>query len=187
MSDMIFVDQSVPDTLTAEQYGDDLFIAERSAMTTVGHWTVPEYTAQGIDFDVAAFPAGPVKRATTVNSAGFVISKASKNADAAFEFVKFAVGAEGQARLAELGFSIPILKAVAESPAYLDQVGFDLRQHVFLDALDYAVVKPSFRGYEEWADAVGDTISMVWSGDLSLPDALDELVPTADDVLELNR
>ena len=50
MSDMIFEDGSVPDTGEAEQYGYDIFLAERAAMTTIGHWTVPEYTAQGINF-----------------------------------------------------------------------------------------------------------------------------------------
>ena len=46
MSDMIFEDGSVPTTGEAEQYGSDMFLAERAAMTTIGHWSVPEYTAQ---------------------------------------------------------------------------------------------------------------------------------------------
>lgn len=187
MSDMIFVDGSVPDTGEAEQYGYDMFLAERAAMTTIGHWTVPEYTAQGIDFDVAAFPAGPARRATSVNSAGFVVAKASKNPDAAWAFVEYAVSEGGQQRLAELGFSVPVLRAVAESPTYLEQEGSDIRQQVFVDALDYAVAKPSFRGYGEWSGVVGDELSLVWSGDLSIDEALDELVPMADDVLDANQ
>ncbi len=186
ISDMIFEDGSVPTTGQAEQYGYDIFLAERAAMTTIGHWSVPEYTAQGINFDVAAFPAGPEERATVVNSAGFVIADASPNADAAWEFVKYAVGPSGQTRLAELGFAAPVLKSVAESPVFLEQ-GADINQQVYLDALEYAQPKPSFVGYGEWSGVVGDTLSLVWSGDLSIDEALDELVPLANDVLAANQ
>jgi multiple sugar transport system substrate-binding protein len=61
-------------------------------------------------------PAGPAGRFTSVNSAGLVVAKDTKHADAAWEFVKFAAGSEGQKRLTELGFAIPILKSIAESP-----------------------------------------------------------------------
>lgn len=186
MSDMIFEDGSVPDTGEAEQYGYDIFLAERAAMTTIGHWVVPEYTAQGINFDVAAFPAGSEERATLVNSAGFVIADASPNPDAAWEFVKYAVGPSGQTRLAELGFAVPVLQSVAESPVFLEQ-GSSINQQVYLDALQYAVPKPSFKGYGEWSATVGDTLALVWSGDITIDEALDELVPLADDVLEANQ
>ena len=187
ISEMMFEDGSMPDTGEAEQYGYDIFLAERAAMTTIGHWVVPEYTAQGINFDVTAFPAGPEARATSVNSAGFVIAEASPNADAAWEFVKYAVGPSGQTRLAELGFAVPVLQSVAESPVFLEQAGADINQQVYLDALEYAVPKPSFKGYGEWSAAVGDTLALVWSGDLSIDEALDELVPQADDVLAANQ
>ena len=187
MSDMMFADGSVPTTGQAEQYGYDIFLAERAAMTTIGHWAVPEYTAQGINFDVAAFPAGSEGRATVVNSAGFVIAEASSNADAAWEFVKYATGPSGQTRLAELGFAVPVLRSVAESPAFLEQEGTAIDQQVYLDALEYAQPKPSFAGYGEWSAAVGDTLALVWSGDLSIDEALDELVPLADDVLAANQ
>ncbi len=187
MSTMMFEDGSVPTTGQAEQYGYDMFLAGRAAMTTIGHWTVPEYTAQGINFDVAAFPAVGEERATSVNSAGFVVADASPNADAAWEFVKYAVSTEGQTRLAELGFAIPVLESVAESPAFLNQEGSDINQQVYLDALEYAVPKPSFRGYGEWSAAVGDTLALVWSGDMNIDEALEELVPLADDVLAANQ
>ena len=187
MSDMMFEDGSVPTTGQAEQYGSDMFLAGRAAMTTIGHWSVPEYTAQGINFDVAAFPESGEGRATSVNSAGFVIADASPNADAAWKFVKYAVGPEGQKRLAELGFAIPVLESVAKSPVFLNQEGSDINQQVYLDALDYAVPKPSFRGYGEWSAAVGDTLAFVWTGDMSIDEALEELVPLADDVLAANQ
>lgn len=183
ISAMINEDKSIPDPAVAAEYGGDPFAAGRSAMTTIGHWVVPEYAQLEFGWDVAPMPAGPVERATIVNSAGFVISKDSKNAEAAWEFVKFAVGQQGQQRLTELGFSIPVLKSIAESPTFLEQETAPIKQQVFLDALEYAHPKPTFVGYEEWAGIVGDGLIPVWNGEQELASTLDEIVPAADEVL----
>ena len=122
-----------------------------------------------------------------MNSAGFVIAKDSKNPDAAWEFVKFATSQAGQTRLTELGFALPVLQSVAESSAYLEQKSAPINHKVFLDALEYARPKPTFRGYEEWATAVGDGLYNVWIGDMSISDALAEIVPAADEVLANNQ
>jgi multiple sugar transport system substrate-binding protein len=131
-------------------------------------------------------PVGPSGRATSVNSAGFVVSKDSKNPDAAWEFIQFALSEAGQKRLAELGFAVPVLKAVANSPAYLQQPG-ELDQKLFLDALEYAHMKPVFRGYEEWSAVVGDGLAPVWDGAAELNPTLDEVVQGADDILAQNQ
>jgi multiple sugar transport system substrate-binding protein len=187
ISDMMFEDGSVPDTDEAAQYGYDVFAGGGAAMTTIGHWAVPDYAQLSFKWDVAAFPAGSAGRATSVNSAGFVIAKDSKNTDAAWEFVKYATGPSGQTRLTELGFAIPVLKAVAESPVYLEQASADINHQVYLDALEYAHPKPVFKGYEEWSAVVGDGLSQVWTGDLTIDEALEEIVPAANDVLMNNQ
>lgn len=176
----------MPSPTTAGEYGDDLFQSKMSAMTTIGHWAVPGYVQAGLNFDVVPMPAGPSGKATSVNSAGFVVSKASKNAAAAFEFIKFALGEAGQKRLAELGFAIPVLKSVAESDAYLKQPG-SLNQQVFLDSIAFARTKPVFKGYEEWAGVVGDGLTPVFDGDAELNATLDEVVKAADEILSKNK
>jgi multiple sugar transport system substrate-binding protein len=163
---------------TAGEFGFDLFQSNMAAMTTIGHWAVPGYVQAGINFDVAPMPKGPAGQATSVNSAGFVISKDSKHADAAFEFIKFALGESGQAKLAQLGFAIPVLKSVAESDAYLKQPG-ELNQQVFLDSVSFAHMKPVFKGYEEWAGVVGDGLIPVFDGEAELNATLDEVIAAA--------
>jgi multiple sugar transport system substrate-binding protein len=157
-----------------------------AAMTTIGHWAVPGYVQAGLNFDVAPMPKGPAGQATSVNSAGFVVSKDTKNADAAFAFIKFATGESGQKRLAELGFAIPVLKSVAESDVYLKQPG-SLNQKVFLDSTKFGHVKPVFKGYEEWAAVVGDGLRPVFDGEAELGPTLDEVVKSADEVLKKNQ
>ncbi len=184
--DTLYKEGVMPTPATAGEYGGDLFQSGQAAMTTIGHWAVPGYVASNINFGVAPMPKGPQGAATSVNSAGFVVSKDSKNHDAAFAFIKFALSEAGQKRLAELGFSIPVLKSVAESDAYLKQAGgFD--QKVFLDSLAFAHMKPVFKGYEEWAGVVGDGLIPVWDGEAELNATLDEVVKSADEVLANNK
>ena len=187
LNDMVFVDKSVPDANTIGQYGSDLFQAGVAAMTPIGHWAVPGYNTAGFKFDVAPMPKGPAGQATSVNSAGFVVAKASKNPDAAFAFVQFAISKAGQTRLAELGFACPVLKSVAESPAFLEQKGSSLNQKVFLDSLAFAHMKPVFKGYDEWASTVGDGMGAVWRGEAELNPTLDDIVSQADAVLAKNK
>jgi multiple sugar transport system substrate-binding protein len=184
--DMTFVDKSVPDSTVSEEYGGDTFAAGVSAMTPMGHWAVPGYADANLSFDVAPMPKGPGGRFTSVNSAGFVIAKASAHPSEAFEFLKFVLSQAGQTRLAELGFACPVLKSIAESDTFLKQT-IQLNQQVFLDALQYARIKPVFKGYDEWASAVGDGMAPVWSGEADLNQTLDEVVVAADEVLAKNK
>jgi multiple sugar transport system substrate-binding protein len=185
LSDMVTVDKSMPDYDEALQYGDP-FQAGVAAMDTMGHWAVNDRLAAGLNMGVAPMPAGPDGRATSVNSAGFVVAKDSKYPDAAWEFIKYALSEEAQKKLAELGFAIPVLKSVAEGPSYLNPSA-PIDQQVFLDALAYARTKPAFKGYEEWATVVGDGLLPVWAGEKMIDEALDEIVPGADAVLAKNK
>jgi multiple sugar transport system substrate-binding protein len=184
--DMMFVDKSWPTTTTASEYGDDPFLAGVAAMTTIGHWTVPGYSEVSFKWDVAPMPKGPAGQATSVNSAGFVIGKASKNPDAAFEFLKYVLSEPAQTRLAELGFACPVLESVAQSDAFLKQ-STPIDHKVFLDSLAFAHMKPVFKGYDEWSSAIGDGMADVWTGDAELVPTLDAAVKAADEVLANNK
>jgi multiple sugar transport system substrate-binding protein len=180
--DMTFVDKSIPDANTSGQYGGDLFLANVAAMMPMGHWAVPSYSEASFKWDVVPMPAGPAGRFTSVNSAGFVIAKGSKQPDSAWQFLKFVLSPAAQTRLAELGFACPVLQSIAESASFLQQ-STPIDHQVFLDALAYARMKPVFRGYDEWASAVGDGMGAVWRGEAELTPTLDAVVIAADEVL----
>src|SRR5258706_10161269 len=184
--DMMFVDKSWPDSTTAGEYGGDPFLAGAAAMTTIGHWAIPGYADAKFKWDIAPMPKGPAGQATSVNSAGFVVGKASKNPDAAFEFLKYVLSEPAQKRLAELGFACPVLKSVAESDAFLKQKT-PIDQKIFLDSLAFAHAKPVFKGYDEWSSAIGDGMATIWTGEAELSPTLDEAVKAADDVLAKNK
>jgi multiple sugar transport system substrate-binding protein len=183
--DMMFVDKSMPDTIAAGEFGEDLFQAGIVALWPMGHWAVPGYATVEFNWDVAPMPTGPAGQATSVNSAGFVIAKDTKYPQETWEFVKFALSQTGQTRLTELGFAIPVLKSVAESPIFLDQKVGELviNQNVFLDSLAFAHMKPIFKGYTLWADAVGNGMATIWTGESELDATLDQVVVEADQIL----
>ena len=188
MYDLMFTDQSLPDTNTSGQYGGDLFQAGIAAMTTIGHWAVPGYATVEFKWDVAPMPISPSGgRSTSVNSAGFVVAKESKNPDAAWEFIKYCLSQTGQTRLTELGLAIPVLESVANSPVFLQQSMVNINQQVFLDSLSFARMKPVFKGYDEWASVIGDGMATIWAGETDLNTTLDTIVPQADEVLAKNK
>ncbi len=184
--DMMFVDKSWPDSNVSQEYGGDPFLAGVAAMTTIGHWAVPGYSEVKFKWDIAPMPKGPSGAATSVNSAGFVIGKASKNPDAAFEFLKYVVSEPAQKRLAQLGFACPVLKSVAESDAFLKQ-DTGINEQIFLDSLAFSHMKPVFKGYDEWSSAIGDGMASIWTGEAELQPTLDEVIPAADEVLAKNK
>jgi multiple sugar transport system substrate-binding protein len=181
--DMMMVDKSSPDPIVAGEFGSDPFLAGIAAMTPMGHWAVPEYSTGGFNMDVALLPKGPDgERFTSVNSAGFVIARQSKAPDAAWKFIQYASSEAAQIKLTELGFAIPVYKAVAESDVFLKQAA-PINHQVFLDAIAYAKVKPSFKGYTEWSDIVGNALALIWNGEVSLESGIADLVAEADAIL----
>lgn len=179
---MVTQDHSIMSDEDLESYGYDGFQADVAAMTFSGHWVIPAYNDLAFEWGVAPFPKGPAKRATLVNSAGIVGSASTDHPDEVWKFISYVVSAEGQSILASLGFAIPVAESVATSATYLEQSSKGDHQ-LFADALSYAHVKPSFRAYEEWSGAVGDPLSLIWSGELTLDEALAEIEATADDTL----
>ena len=64
------------------------------------------------------------------------MASASEVKDAAWKFVEFALGEEGQIIAAQLGRTVPSLRSVAESPAFLDPENPPASAQVWLDNME---------------------------------------------------
>ncbi|MGE5598542.1 MAG: ABC transporter substrate-binding protein [Bacteroidota bacterium] len=180
-ADLIWKDKVAPDPGRASQYGDS-FKSGLAAMTTTGHWMVPDYSEiKSFKWGVAPLPKGKT-RATSLNCAGFVIAKAGKQQEAAWRFVKYVCGPKGQTELTKLGFACPVLKKIAYSDVYLKQAT-KINHQVFLDALQYAHVKPSFKGFDEFTTTLYQGLDLVWLNKKTAKDEMKELVPQLDKLL----
>ena len=111
-----------------------------------GSWLVPTDEAAGLDFGIAPLPKGPAGAATSVNPTGAVIYKNTESPEAAWELVKYLASPAAQEKIMALKASVPVNKEILGT-TYAD--AFDGAQ-VFADALSYAHLKPSFRGYDDF-------------------------------------
>lgn len=87
-----------------------------------------------LDWDVVTLPKFRAE-ATMLHSDAYCMSKASKRKDAAWRFIEFALGAEGAAIIAKTGRTVPSLRAVAESDAFLDSAQKPANARAWLDAI----------------------------------------------------
>ena len=159
----------------------DAFENGQAAMEANGSWLVPTHEAAGLDFGVAPLPKGPAGQATSVNPSGVVVYKGTKSPDAAWEFVKCYTGPEMQAKIADLKASMPVNMQVLTGQY---ATSFDGGK-TFADALSYAHLKPSFKGYNEFSTALQDELdSKVFNDNqLSAKAALDEITPQLQQLL----
>ena len=139
----------MPDASITDALGD-AFEQGQAAMEANGSWLVPTHQAAGIDFGIAPLPKGPAGQATSINPTGAVVYKGTKNPDAAWEFVKYLASPAAQKKLMELKASLPANKEVLSGPF---ATSFDGAK-VLADAIDYAHIKPSFKGYNDLTTAL---------------------------------
>jgi multiple sugar transport system substrate-binding protein len=143
LQDLIYKEK-IMDIPNADK-GDE-FEQGQAAMEANGSWLVATHLAAGIDFGIAPLPKGPAGRFTSINPTGAVVFKGTKNPDAAWEFVKYLASPAAQTKLMELKASLPANKAVLSGPF---ATSFDGAK-VLADAIAYAHIKPSFKGFDDW-------------------------------------
>jgi multiple sugar transport system substrate-binding protein len=149
LQDLIWKEKVVPEPALFAETGD-AFEQGKAAMEVNGSWLVATDEAAGLKFGIAPLPKGPAGMATSVNPTGAVISKATKSPDAAWEFVKYLASPEAQQKIMALKASLPVNKSVLSGPF---KSSFD-GAAVLADALTYARLKPSFKGYNEFTSVL---------------------------------
>ncbi|HVL89233.1 MAG TPA: sugar ABC transporter substrate-binding protein [Actinomycetota bacterium] len=140
----------VPDHAEAESEGAEArFGNGRSAMLIDSRRGTTALRQQtGLDWDVVQMPKFR-EEATMLHSDAYCMSKASKSKDAAWKFVEFAFGEEGAAIIAKTGRTVPSLKKVAESPAFLDPTQKPANAHAWLDAIPTVRRLPNISTWNE--------------------------------------
>jgi len=180
LQDLIWTHKIMPPADIVLQIGD-AFEQGLAAMESNGSWLVPTHLNAGIDLGIAPLPAGPAGQATSVNPTGAVVSASSKNPEAAWAFVSWLVGPEAQEMLMQSKAALPVDKSVLEGSYSAAFPGSD----IFAQALEYAHLKPSFRGYEEWTGALQEELdTQVFDvPNKTAREAIDAVLPALDEIL----
>ena len=131
------------------------FLNGRAAMYFDSRRATPGFrTITAFDWDVAPLPRFD-ERSSILHSDAYCMPRGAENKDAAWRFVEFALGPDGQRITAEAGRTVPSLKDVASSDAFLDPDAKPSRSRVFLDNLDHVRAVPSISTWPEIEDVAG--------------------------------
>jgi multiple sugar transport system substrate-binding protein len=130
------------------------------------------------EWDVAPFPTDK-EPASVLHSDGFCLSK-HDNADAAWKWVEYALSADGQQVLAASGRSVPSIKAVAESPLFLEPTDPPANSKVFIDALSQMHQLPVTKNWSEVEGLTDDVLEELYYGRISLDEGLKRLAEETD-------
>lgn len=158
---------------------DDLsrFMNGRAAMFLQSRRVVPTLREiDGFQWDVAPLPQAE-EAAGILHSDAFCMSADAKNADAAWQFIEYAVGPEGQAVLAETGRTVPSMTSVAESPVFLGGDGETgtanpPSSHVFLDTIPALRRVPSTPTWPEVEDIFNAEFQKALYGSFDIDQAI---------------
>jgi multiple sugar transport system substrate-binding protein len=161
-----------------EMEAEDLesrFINGRLAMYLSSRRSTPTFrTIEAFDWDVAPLPVLR-EPAGVLHSDGYCLTAGSKQKDAAWAFVEFALGAEGQRITASSGRTVPSLREVALSEAFLDPAARPARSRVFIDGIDSLRAFPRVSTWPEIEDAADVVIEQGMFGELTLEQVVAQL------------
>jgi multiple sugar transport system substrate-binding protein len=132
---------------------------------------VPTFrTIEDFDWDVASFPTLR-EPASVLHSDAYCLAK-GEGADAAWRFVEFAAGPQGQRTLARSGRIVPSLKRVAASKDFLDPSLPPRSSSVFLDAIPAIRRLPVASTWPELEDAIDLAIKRAYYTELTVDETL---------------
>ena len=156
----------------------DQFAAGDLAVFIDSRRAVPGFRkAEGLSFDVRPLPRADAARPSVslLASDAYCVAKASKVARIAADFAAYAVGPEGAVVLAESGRTVPSVKEVAQSPAFLDPAQEPASSSVFLDVIPNLRRLPNVGPQDEAEEAANDLLAQYFAGKSGLASTVAEI------------
>jgi multiple sugar transport system substrate-binding protein len=140
------------------------FLNGRLAMLMESRRVVPTLrTIEDFEWDVAGTPTLGTP-ASVLHSDAYCMTEASDAKDQAWTFLEFALGPEGQRIASEAGRTVPSLRSVAESDAFLDPEASPANAQVFLDQIPYLRSVPSISTWPEIEDTANGLLEEAYYG-----------------------
>ena len=140
------------------------FLNGRLAMLMESRRVVPTFrTIDAFAWDVAGLPSlgSPV---SVLHSDAYCMTAASDAKDAAWRFMEFALGPEGQRITSEAGRTVPSLRSVAGRDAFLDPDADPAHAQVFLDQIPSLRAVPVISTWPEIEDTANGLLEEAYYG-----------------------
>jgi multiple sugar transport system substrate-binding protein len=178
----MFTDEVMPSpaSLTGQE---DPFLTGKVGMAFNGTWYESQIRdADLFEWDFAPMPKHPItgKKSVQLGSNTWSILANTRNREESWQFVKFMMGVEGQTWM--MKFGIPGIKSVVESQAYKD---LHAPQNIQVVVDDFGCCGHDYyptADCGEWWGACGQEWSAIWSGELSVQEALSNACAAMDEI-----
>ena len=167
----------------AAQGLEEQFMTGKLAMFMSSRVEVPALREQrGLDFDVAPLPVLR-QPASVLHSDAYCVASSAQDPAAAAEFIAYATGQQGQTITALGGRTVPSLRSVATSPAFLSPARPPASSQVFLDAVPLLRHTPVTPAWPEVEDVIGTQLERAFEDGVPLDEVLAEIATQADPLL----
>ncbi len=163
----------VPDAAAAQaEDSETRFLNGRAGMYLNSRRIVPTLReSAAFDWDVAPLPSRAGQRATILHADGYCLAATAANKAAAWAFIEFANGPVGQPIVAATGRTVPSLRAVAESAAFLDPAQKPARSQVFLDQIEFVMIPPLIPNWADIEEVANAELERAFYGQVSALEA----------------
>ncbi|GAU78452.1 N-acetyl-D-glucosamine ABC transport system [Fusibacter sp. 3D3] len=174
---------SPSDAQMSGQSDGDLFRAGKIAMLRTGIWMFDSFKDADFAWDIALEP-GNTQKAHHFFANGVAISKDTKNAEAAWKWVKFLTSSKEAAQIrVDSSWELPALTDETLLTSYLEKTPPESRDVVF-KALDTLVVPPVIGNWNELTDLVGKELDQAKLGQKTPEQALKDAKTAIEGILE---
>jgi multiple sugar transport system substrate-binding protein len=163
----------VPDLVEEKaESSERRFLNGRLGMFLNSRRGVPTYrTITAFDWDVAPLPRRR-QRAGILHADAYCVPKASRAKAAAWTFVEYANSVDGQRTVAASGRTVPSLRALAESPAFLNPGARPANSRVFLTEVPFIRAVPVTEGWIDVEDLAGEELARAYYGQATIDDVI---------------
>lgn len=170
-----------PSEMQTSNQLNDLFIQSKAAMVFGGHGKVKVFDdTPGLNWDVVGLP-GNKKRVNNVGGAGYTISKFSANKEAAWNFIRYLQGVEGQALYVGTGLIVAARRSVREAEFFTRRQNYNTQ--VFTEEAEIGIPNPQFVRSPEVDKIMDDALASVFEGKRKAAEVLAELPAKVDPIL----
>ena len=172
-ADLQLKHRALPDAAAEQaESSESRFLNGRLGMLLNSRRVVPTLrTITAFDWDVAPLPQGK-QNVTVLHADGYCMPSASKNKPAAWALVEYANSPEGQTIIAKTGRTVPSIKAVAESPAFIDPSAKPQNSRVFLDVIPLTRALPIVPAWADIEESISTQLQRATYGDASVAEAI---------------
>lgn len=158
------------------------------AMMVDGRWSVVTLRKDcSFEWDVAPLPKHKNgEQAGHSGSMAYGIWSKSKKPFAAYKFIEFMAGPEGQTALAKTGFNVPNQKSIANTDVFLQKDQMPKNSIVFLEAAEFQrpgdwTYLPDNAWIQEWAPVLNGS---VLNGELSVESFFEQVTNKTNKILK---